>query len=255
LAEYPVGRTENIINGGKYSVKKQSLYEQSFDQITKFILENNYAVGDALPTEGEFVSMLNVGRNTVREVLKTFQGMGIIETRKTGMVLRGLNLYRFGAFLPYAAMEANNSLKYMLGARSWYEDSVAPLIMQNATEDYIQGLRDNIEEYSSISLEDMEALIDCDRRFHIGLTECIPNPVIKEVGKSINEFFFLVPRSPERFVEKGKNRTKNEHLALVRCIEERDDQQFRTFQKESLTKWLNIEETTNSDRDGNRFSE
>lgn len=242
--------TAITIAGGKYNVKKQSMYEQTFDLITKFILENNYSVGDALPTEGEFISMLNVGRNTVREVLKTFQGMGIIETRNTGMILRGLNLYKFGAFLPYAAIDANSNFEYMLGARCWYEDSIAPLIMQNASEEYIQSLKDNIEEYRNIAVRDMEALIDCDRRFHIGLTECIPNPVIKEVGKSINEFFFLVPRSPERFVEKGRNRTKNEHLALVKCIEERDEQQFRTCQKESLVKWLNIEETNFSDKDG-----
>jgi len=223
---------------GAYNVKRHSLYEQAIELITKYILANNYAVGDPLPTESEFAAMLNVGRNTVREALKTLQAMGIIDTKKTGMVLRGLHLRGLRTFLPYAAIESNNNLESMIRARYWFEDAIAPMIIQNASDDYIAALKMNIEENRGVETTDMEAMIDYDRRFHILLTKCVSNSIISEVGRMINEFFFLVPRKQERFDERSKAQTIFEHQDVVKSIEERDLPGLKEKTRLYILKWL-----------------
>lgn len=48
-------------------VRKESAYEQSLDWMRTQISDGVWTVGNRVPTEPELMSVLGVGRNTVRE--------------------------------------------------------------------------------------------------------------------------------------------------------------------------------------------
>lgn len=51
------------------------------DEIKRYILTNNLRPGDSLPPEGELARQLGVGRNSVREAVKSLQALGILDVR------------------------------------------------------------------------------------------------------------------------------------------------------------------------------
>ncbi|WP_328993108.1 FCD domain-containing protein [Kribbella sp. NBC_01245] len=63
------------------------------DQIKELILRLDLSAGDAMPTEAELATRLNVGRNSVREAIKALQAVGIVEVRRgRGMYVGKMSL-------------------------------------------------------------------------------------------------------------------------------------------------------------------
>ena len=70
-------------------VRQKSRNEAVLDALTAFISDAQIEPGSKLPTERELTERLQVGRSTVREALKRWEALGIVETRKgSGTFLR-----------------------------------------------------------------------------------------------------------------------------------------------------------------------
>lgn len=63
------------------AVRKQSLSESAYRQLSDKILRNEYAPGDALPAERELSEALQVNRGAVREAIKRLQQAGLVAVR------------------------------------------------------------------------------------------------------------------------------------------------------------------------------
>src|SRR5262245_31769487 len=55
---------------------------QVTDALAHYIEDAKLQAGDRLPAERELMSALAVGRSTIREAIRHFQALGVIETRK-----------------------------------------------------------------------------------------------------------------------------------------------------------------------------
>ena len=60
------------------TIKRSTLSEKILDAILNMIAEKGLEVGEKLPTEMEFAEGLGVGRNSVREAMKTLRLLGVI---------------------------------------------------------------------------------------------------------------------------------------------------------------------------------
>jgi GntR family transcriptional regulator, transcriptional repressor for pyruvate dehydrogenase complex len=66
-------------------VRQQTVVEQVMNQIKELIASGHYKPHDRIPTEAELAGMFGVGRSSIREAIKIFQHLGILESRtKTG---------------------------------------------------------------------------------------------------------------------------------------------------------------------------
>lgn len=63
------------------AVRKQSLSESAYRQLSDKILRNEYAPGDPLPAERELSEALQVNRGAVREAIKRLQQAGLVAVR------------------------------------------------------------------------------------------------------------------------------------------------------------------------------
>src|SRR2546428_216844 len=64
------------------TVRKVRRYEQVADQIRRLISDGTLKPGDLLPPERELAVRLGVGRSSVRDAVRTLEGMGILEPRQ-----------------------------------------------------------------------------------------------------------------------------------------------------------------------------
>lgn len=66
------------------AVRKESLSESVYRQLSDKILRHEIAAGDALPAERELAEALQVNRGAVREAIKRLQQAGLIAVRQGG---------------------------------------------------------------------------------------------------------------------------------------------------------------------------
>ena len=63
-------------------MEKQTLVEQTTQRLLEMIQREGYGPGDKLPTETELVQRLGVGRNTVREALRSLASRNVVTVRQ-----------------------------------------------------------------------------------------------------------------------------------------------------------------------------
>jgi GntR family transcriptional repressor for pyruvate dehydrogenase complex len=70
----------------------KKLYLQVYDEIKKYIKDNNLQPGDKLPTEMEMCSSMGVSRNVLREAIKSLEITGVVTSKPgVGIEIRQFN--------------------------------------------------------------------------------------------------------------------------------------------------------------------
>src|SRR5258708_3137318 len=66
---------------GLKALKRTPLLHQIQEEIKSYVIRNDLRPGDALPSEGDLARQLGIGRNSVREAVKSLEVLGILEAR------------------------------------------------------------------------------------------------------------------------------------------------------------------------------
>lgn len=97
--------------GELQNLKSKKLYLQVYDEIKKYIRDNNLQPGDKLPTEMEMCASLGVSRNVLREAIKSLEITGIVNSKPgVGIIIREFNSDFFMSAL-ISHVDATNSNK------------------------------------------------------------------------------------------------------------------------------------------------
>ncbi len=62
-------------------IHKNTVVGQVMDRVKELIASGTYKPGDRLPTEQELAEMFQVGRSSIREALKVFHHLGVVESK------------------------------------------------------------------------------------------------------------------------------------------------------------------------------
>ncbi len=74
------------------NLKGKKLYLQVYDELRRYIVQNNLRPGDKLPTEMEMCSALGVSRNVLREAIKTLEIIGVVTSKPgVGIIVNSFN--------------------------------------------------------------------------------------------------------------------------------------------------------------------
>src|SRR2546422_28586 len=85
--------------------KRQLLHEAVQEELKRYIAENSLRPGDPLPSESELARQLGVGRNSVREAVKSLEAVGILEVRVgSGLFVAELTLDPVLDYLAYVTL-------------------------------------------------------------------------------------------------------------------------------------------------------
>ena len=113
-------------------MEKQTLVEQTTQRLLEMIQREGYGPGDKLPTETELVRRLGVGRNTVREALRSLASRNVVTVRQgAGTFISEKNGVADDP-LGFAMMEDPEKLtRDLLQIRVMLEPPIAALAAQN----------------------------------------------------------------------------------------------------------------------------
>ncbi|MBC6720702.1 FadR/GntR family transcriptional regulator [Treponema sp. Marseille-Q4130] len=165
-----------------FTLVRDNLSVQIADRLEDTIVNSDaFPVNEKLPSEQQLAEQYRVSRPVVREALKVLQERGLVAL-KNGLgafVTKPKNSTVFSAVS--RIMQMNNiSDDDLTQMRAMLEVNAARLAAANITDDILEALRSNIEEFSDKALSPKERVaLDC--RFH--------NLIAKASGNALLEIF------------------------------------------------------------------
>ena len=196
-----------------------SLTQAAIDQIKGMILRGELRPGERLPKESELAVRLNLSRGSLREAVRGLVLVRVLEVRQgDGTYVTSLKpellLETIGFFTELQGEEA--SLHQIVEARRMLEAGTAALAAQLATPDELVALELLVEEMAA--LEDIDAFVDNDLRFHRAIALASRNDVVVALLDNLSSRAtrarvwrgLTQPRARERSVE--------EHRAIYEAL-------------------------------------
>lgn len=154
-------------------------------QLVSLLTAGDLAPGSRLPSERVLAERLGVGRSAVREALAALEILGIVQIRPgSGTYLQGGTSDLLPTTLSWGLMLASNRTRELLEVRSSLERTAAILAAQRATPAQLDELQTYIDRQHQ-ALDDPDAFIDADVRFHVLLARSAGNDVLADLLQSL----------------------------------------------------------------------
>lgn len=174
-------------------INAKSMAQIVIDRITGAILEGELKPGDQIPTETELCSMLNVGRNTVREAIRILVAYGVVEIRRAEgtFVCERFSNQMINPMIYQIILEKRNSYDELINLRKIIENGVMQLLAEmDIPEEVWKKFQDKCDRlvYELEREEpDIQKAADADIAFHEELAKATENSLVLVVHDVVVE--------------------------------------------------------------------
>ena len=200
-------------------IKKTRLYEEVADQIQNAIFDGELKPGDSLPSERTLCKTFGVGRQAVREALRTLSVVGLIEISAgaKGSVVKEVGITQY-----MEAVREQLSLLYrvekktildLMEVRKYIELGISQLVAQNADDAEIEDLEHLIGEMETCN-HDIHAYFPLGVEFHRKLALATKNQVFYLIWNILYDILLkgympildeLFPEGPSKLIKLNKD--------------------------------------------------
>ncbi|MGE0283463.1 MAG: FadR/GntR family transcriptional regulator [Rhizobiaceae bacterium] len=148
-----------------------------------FVQQEALEPGNKLPTERVLAERLKVSRNTVREALTRWEGLGLVERRQgSGTYLKGdVSPDMLHMPLTLAGGSDFDGLMHTLEIRRALEAEAAVLCAARATDDGIAAIGDKLEAMERTFHETRGTSSEADWEFHQAIYRASGNPLFEQM--------------------------------------------------------------------------
>jgi DNA-binding FadR family transcriptional regulator len=211
------------------------LYEQIARTLTKAIADEEYGVGQRLPSERELAQRFEVSRPTVREAIIALELDGLVEVRV------GSGVYVASRRPPGGREGAKDIGPFeLLEARRAIEGEAAAMAALRIDDEQIEQLAGLVAEMRDDNRHN-EILLseDADRRFHELIASATQNSGIIAAVKMLWDGRARSPQShsaDDKSRAQGNKPPVDEHNAILRALKRRDPEAARSAMHEHISR-------------------
>lgn len=220
-------------------VQKKKLYQSVLDQLIEAITSNKFPPGSQMPSERELMTMIGVGRPSIREAMLTLQQMGLIkishgERARVVKPTAEAIIEQISSPIIMLLLTNPRGLEEMKGARIMIETGLVRLAAERAGPNDLRYLEDSIQEMH-LAMGDTEAFVAADMKFHELIAGISGNSLIAAaVGGMLG---WLSRFKHDMVAVKGAEKlTIEEHRAILQGISERNPEAAGTAMHQHLTR-------------------
>lgn len=209
--------------------KEYTVVQQAMEQIQNLIVAGHYKPGDRLPTETELASRFGISRSSLREAIKLFNYLGVLESR----VAKGTFVCEKNKISGEVI-----SLFAILGQKSVYEivEFSASVLLwcslqladgcQKSTAQYskyIVSLEKEMARYKvACDLGNLASIDKCMCKIQEIIADSTENNVFITLTKSLHMFSSNINRTVQANLYSQNEVTYNVYSALIAAIESGD---------------------------------
>ncbi len=209
--------------------------ERVVAQVRALIDRGELQSGDRLPAERRLAEMLGVSRPSLRAGLKTLAAMGVIQARHgAGTFITAGPPVLTSEPLSFLAALHGFSREQMFEARLVLEVSVAGLAAERTrtAPEHLVAISDETTGMFA-SMDDREAFLDHDIRFHRAVAAASANPILAALVEMVSTLFREVRR---RTIGRATDlkEAADEHRAIYQAIRAHDTDAARRAMSDHL---------------------
>ncbi|MDD3655990.1 MAG: FadR/GntR family transcriptional regulator [Atribacterota bacterium] len=216
------------------SIKKtEKLTSQVFEQLKDQIITGKWKPGYKIPSENKLTEILNVSRITIREALQALVVLDLLEKKRgQGTFVKHSFTDSFiSSLLPLIQFDRSQAV-YMHEYRKIVEIGSIELVVERASLEDIQRLKNILQEMNRYKENNLEKFAFEDLNFHLALSQITKNPIIIRANFVIKDFF---RNHMIKIVEAmGTEPGLYFHEKIIQAIEKRDKKEARKLMKKHL---------------------
>ena len=176
-------------------IRRKTVVEHVMERMKELIASGQFKVNDKIPTEQELANMFGIARNSIREAIKTFQYLGVLDSQ-TG---RGTYVCDRGKIsseaLTWSILLGENDLYEMIHLRSVLEQEglrrLVTLGKANPAElaPFLAALESEVQNMKkAVQNMDLEGLIQADYAFHGTIIAASGNSLFTAIYHTLRSF-------------------------------------------------------------------
>jgi len=176
-------------------VKQKTVVDQVMDQIKELIASGEYKPGDKIPTEMELAKDFGLGRSSIREAIKIFNYLGVLESRAAiGTIVRERSQISTEA-LTWSLLLGEDEFEEMVDLRGAIELRCMCKISSKISkgEKEATELADKLEEIvdkmkTAALKKDYAKISDLDLSFHFLIIDSADNELFNSLYETLKAF-------------------------------------------------------------------
>lgn len=207
-------------------IQTRRTFEEICERIRARIDSGELKPGDKLPAERDLAQQLGVGRNALREALRSLEIAGILELRKGvkgGAFIRAGDPGRMDAVVRDMFSLGSISVPELTEARIHVQDLVVRLACERATEEDFAALEAVVDRTEAMTDEGRYLdRVECSRDFYRLLGAATRNTVLDMMVQSITEILMQFVYARVAAGGKAQPRLVQKRRAFVAALRARD---------------------------------
>ena len=176
-------------------ISQRTVVSQVMERLKQLIASGHYRPGDRLPTEQKLAAMFGVGRSSIREAIKVFQHLGVVESRTAkGTFLRDRADISSEA-ITWALLLGDDDLQDVMELR----EAIESVCFARLSEGVSAGSADALNVIGELDAQvramheaakDSEAqrLVEADYRFHGHIVAAGGNELFRALYANLHAF-------------------------------------------------------------------
>ncbi len=201
-------------------IQRISLVDTIVDRLQSEISSGNWPVGTRIPAESELTKVLGVSRPSLREAVRSIVQLGLLEIRQ------GDGTYVVASDASEVALRrmlSEADTREVLSVRRALDGLAARDAALNRTDAEVAALEGHLKKRrEAVTREDLEAFVDHDVAFHIGIATASHNRLLAGIYASFDTSLRLSV-GPNSCMSDNTDEVLDElHSRLMLAIKERD---------------------------------
>jgi len=199
-------------------IQRKTLAQKVADRLIEGIIDNEYPVGEKLPTEPELMKIYGVGRSSIREAIKILSIKGVLNVHQgigTFVVSKSIQV-SLESQMDKAQIEDVQEVRSLLDSR------IAAKAATNHNEEQLKNIKIYLDLRNTLAQENK--MLECyqaDINFHIAIAEACGNILLKEIYKVASSHILKSFESRHNDTESFKI-SQDIHHRLYLAIENKD---------------------------------
>jgi GntR family transcriptional repressor for pyruvate dehydrogenase complex len=163
---------------------------QVTEALAHYIEDARLQAGDKLPAERELMAALAVGRSTIREAIRHFQALGVIETRKGSgtYLLKPVSKATIHMPLSFDTAHLRDVLLQTLEVRRGIECEAGMVAARRRTAEDLLVIEEKLDEMERVHHAKGTSGPE-DLAFHLAVYDATHNPLFRQLLEQMREAF------------------------------------------------------------------
>jgi len=205
-------------------IRQKTIVTQVMEKIREFIASGTVKPGDRLPTESQLAQMFGVGRSSIREAVKVFNYLGVLEsqTRKGTVLCEHSRISREA--LTWSFLLGKKDIRDLMDLRMaieqecWFQLALAHERDPVSVGNVLERLDSWIAKMETALKNGMESeLVEADFNFHLTAIEYSGNEQFIALFQTLQSFTCEEIRASNIF-RKNSDRIVEEHAEFVGAL-------------------------------------